>query len=489
MNAKMKRERFSGVSWRKVSRRNRMAGMRRPAISIAMGLLLLNGVHRQELSAQVIESPENAHPQVCPNPPPQTSGSHGFRREGETINIPINVADCQPVAFVLRWSNGRSHGSSLVVTFLDDTNQPIYSRSLSGFLTGSFEFPFASLDQQPWFARGSVVAVPTTIVIQALAPFAPPANISYTVIRKAAPASSRSQTEVKPVTVSISRPVSARTSLLDNQVAMNLRTADGRLLSEGQGSGFAESIRYKLKEVALREPKGMEIHGRREQVEIAYRLTLAGAKSETAKPRGTGQIPALSQFGLIWLDDAPFPAFSLDSQEISTLIYDSSVLKDGAEVSVSSVDGSNMYSLVKLKHQPKQPASTGRTDYEARAPSSSSIAGSSNEWEEGNKVVSIRSVVRVIGTTRMPLVQIELKTNRPFPPRDSALKLQIGKRFFLDELTGDHTGRTLVLTLTQDMFGELKQGAEIVAFFGNPDRSGFAGRDVWHFGRLDKAVR
>jgi hypothetical protein len=466
-----------------------MPGICHATVSAALGLLFLSSVYGQENRGHVVKSSEHAHAQVCADPPPQTSGSHGFRREGETIDIPINVADCQPVAFVLRWSNGRSNGSSLVVTFLDDSNQPIYSRSLSGFLTGSFEFPFASLDQQPWFARGSVVAVPTTIVIQALAPFAPPANISYTVIRKAPPAPSRPQTEVKPVTVSIPQPGSAGTSLLDNQVAMHLRTSDGRLVSEGQGSGFAESIRYKLKELALREPREMEIHGRREQVEFAYRITLAGVESATSKSASAWQMLALSQFGLIWLDDAPFQAFSLESQEISALIYDRSVLRDGAEVSVSSVDGSNMYSLVTLKYQPKQPAFRVRTNHQSRAPSSSSTAGSSNDWEEGNKVVNIRRVVRVIGATRIPLIQMELKTNRPFPPRDSALRLQIGKRFFLDELTGDHTGRTLMLTLTQDMFEDLKQGAEIVAFFGKPDRSGFAGRDVWHFGRLDKTVR
>ncbi len=448
-------------------------GIRYSALTVALGLMCLGNSHGQESQEREIHSPENAHAQVCPDPVPQTSGRHGFRRVGETIDIPINVADCQPVAFVLRWSNGRSNGTSLVVTFLDSMNQPIHSRSLSGYLTGSFEFPFASLDPQPWFARGSVVSVPTTIVIQAQAPFYPPANISYTVTRIGARARSRPRAEVQPAALSKSESVSADFPVLDEQVAMKLRTTQGRLLSQGQGSwasGSPESVRYKLKEIALPEPREMEIHGRRKTVEFAYRLTLAGTELRSSQREGTRRLPALSKFKLIWLDDAALPTFSLDSEEISTLIYDRSVLKDGAKISVSSVDGSDMYSLVeRLKYQ-----SNGQ---------------SLNEREEGNKVVGIRSAVRVIGGTRMPLVQIELKTNRPFPPRDSALQLQIGKRFFLNELTGDPTGRTLTVTLTQETFAELNQGAEIVAFFDKPDRSGFAGRDVWHFGKLDKGSR
>ncbi|MFN2511235.1 MAG: hypothetical protein ABR568_07295 [Pyrinomonadaceae bacterium] len=450
--------------------RCRRMGIRLWALSVSLGFMCLSSLYEQESHGQEIQS-EKAHAQVCPDPAPQTSGSHGFRRVGETIDIPINVADCQPIAFVLRWSNGRSNGTSLVVTFLDSTNQPIHSRSLSGYLTGSFEFPFASLDPQPWFARGSMVSVPTTIVIQAQAPFYPPANISYTVTRIGA--RSRTPAEVQPKAMPKPQPVSAGAAVLDEQVAMKMRTVEGRVLSQGQGSWASETgkpIRYKLTELTLPEPRVMEIHGRRVTVEFAYRLTLAGAELRGSQREGTAGAPALSKFKMIWLDDAGFPTYSLNSEEISTLIYDRSVLKDGAKISVSHSDGSDMYSLDEpLKYQ--------------------SNVRSSNEKEEGNDVVGIRSAVRVIGATRMPLVQIELRTNRPFPPRDSALRLQIGKRFFLNELTGDPNGRTLTLTLTREMFAELKQGEEVVAFFDLPDRSGFAGRDVWHFGRLDKGSR
>ena len=480
----------------------RMTGTARSAVSIALlclGLLYFSSAYGQEAPEQEVQSPEKAHPQVCPDPPPQTSGSHVFRKLGETFDIPIGIADCQPVALVLHWSNGRNNGSLLNVTFLDGNNQPISSSTVSVFQQGMIEMPFASFDGQPWFAAAAAVATPTTVVIQAVQPFASPAGISFTVTRRAARVRSRPRAEAKAVTqlaaLPKAQPVSARPPVLDDQVAMKLRTMEGRLLSQGQGSWSSipgELVRYKLKELKLPEPREMEIHGRRQTVEFAYRLTLAGSESRSGERNGIAQVPALSKFGLIWIDDAALPTFSLDSQEVSTLIYDRSVLRDGVQISVSNSDGSEMYSLsdpLKYQSNVQGPASSVKTSYESSAQAAKTNVQPLRDGEDGNEVVGIKSAVRVIGATRMSLVQIELRTNRPFPPRDSALQLQIGKRFFLNELTGDFAGRTLTLTVTREMFAELKEGAAIVAFFDKPDRSGFAGRHVWHFGRLDKNMR
>ena len=101
-----------------------------------------------------------------------------------------------------------------------------------------------------------------------------------------------------------------------------------------------------------------------------------------------------------------------------------------------------------------------------------------------NEIVSIHNAVRLIGASRLPLVQIELKTSRPFPVKDVPLQLQIGKRVFVEELGGDYTGRKLTLSLTPEMFAELKDGDEIVAFFSQSDQKE---GDVWHFGKLNKS--
>jgi hypothetical protein len=478
----------------------RMTDFRRSAGSGALILLSLisqSTVCGQAATQVETQSPENTPAQVCPDPPPQTSGSHIFRRVGETLDIPISVADCQPISIVLRWANGGNRGSLLNVTFLDDNNQPIYSRAVSVFLSGVLELPFTSFDPQPWFVSARVVAVPTSVVIQTVQPFAFPAGISYAVSRRGPQTRSRPQAASQAVAqteVSThSRPLPARPPILNEQVAAMLRTADGRLLSQGQGSWAVSggSVRYKLKELSLPGPREIEGHGRRKKIEHAYRLTLSGAESRSTQPVGTVQVPPLSKFGLIWLDDVVLPAFSLDAQEVSTLIYDRSILREGAQISVSDSDGSDRHVLVEgLKYESSNHSPTSVV--ETRDASGAQAAGTTVETfegDEGNVVVSIKRALRLIGATRIPLVQIELITNRSFPPRETALQLQVGKRFFLKELTGEPTGRTLTLTITEEMFTELKQGADIVAFFDRPDRSGFAGGDVWYFGRLDKRKR
>ncbi len=95
------------------------------------------------------------------------------------------MVDCQPVALELRWSNGRNNGSNFHVTFLDSDNQAIYTREISGFLTGSFQFPFATLEPRPSLGSQSLISVPVKVTIEAVRPFAFPATISYRVTRVA----------------------------------------------------------------------------------------------------------------------------------------------------------------------------------------------------------------------------------------------------------------------------------------------------------------
>ncbi len=104
----------------------------------------------------------------------------------------------------------------------------------------------------------------------------------------------------------------------------------------------------------------------------------------------------------------------------------------------------------------------------------------------GNEIVSIHNATRLIGSSRLTLVQIQLKTARPFPIKDAPLQLQIGKKVFIDELSGEYTGRKLTLSLTPEMFAELQDGDEIVASFGK--QVGNESREVWHFGKLSKRI-
>ena len=138
------------------------------------------------------------------------------------------------------------------------------------------------------------------------------------------------------------------------------------------------------------------------------------------------------------------------------------------------------------------PASLSYTVTRVTRPSKKKEERKKGEAEEDakqeNEIVSIHDAVRLIGASRLPLVQMELKTNRPFPARDVPLQLQIGNKIFIDELSGDYTGRKLTLSLTPEMFAELKDGDEIVAFFSKPDGNASADHDVWNFGKLRKAI-
>ena len=225
------------VGRRKAGASCRVSDVGQAAASVALGLLCLSGAQAQETHGQDIQSPERAHAQGCPDPLPQTSGSHGFRREGETIDIPITVADCQPISFVLRWSNGRNNGSRLVVTFLDSTNQPIHSRSLFGFLTGSFEFPFASLDTAAVVCKGINGRHARNCRNPGTGTFCSTGN--YLIYGNSQSSAHTIKTSSGGSTHSCAEfPACFRRGpLLDQQLALKLRTAEGRLLSQGQGSG------------------------------------------------------------------------------------------------------------------------------------------------------------------------------------------------------------------------------------------------------------
>jgi hypothetical protein len=274
-------------------------------IPIALSLLFLNNASAQEKPG--------GH--MCPDVPGQTSATHRFRQEGETIEIALRseLADCEPVAIELHWTNGRNNGSNFNVTFLDGNNRPIYARQISAFLPGVLEFPLSSFEPQPVYGSAvEVISVPTTVRIQAVSPFAGSAILSYSITRVARK--------------------SGATGEQGNRVNLETKT---------------------------------------------------------------------------------------------------------------------------------------------------------NE----NEVLSIHDAVRLIGASRLTLVQIELKTTHPFPVRNVPLQLQIGKRVFVDELSGDYTGRKLTLSLTPEMFAELNDDDEIVAFFGKATSSESAADEVWHFGKLRKSIK
>jgi len=232
----------------------------------------------------------------------------------------------------------------------------------------------------------------------------------------------------------------------------------GRLVAKGESKtsiGSDRLLTYKLEEVDLQNPLDFEIRGKRHHLTTVLRLTIT---SESIQGAHT-----------IWIDDAALPrVFGLGANAIGTFIYDRSILRDGAEISVS--DGRECVTLPERLRLPRE--------FSAKI---------EPIVEGGNSIVGIHSALRIIGSVRQPLIQIEMRTERGFPIRNAALQLQIGKRFFLNELGVDPDGKTLRVSLSPQVFAELKDGAEVLAGF-TFDRSGAHSTEIWYFGRLNKRM-
>jgi hypothetical protein len=165
-----------------MKRVNRKKVAHLPGVTLLVLLLVCMNCYGQEKPRD--DKPgEKVNAEVCPDPAPETSGSHRFRKLGETIEIPVRLADCQAVSLELQWANGRNNGSNFKVTFLDNTNRPVFSKNLFGFMSGTFELPFSKFYSRRYFGSRSLITVPESVTIEAVSPFAYPANLSYTVTR------------------------------------------------------------------------------------------------------------------------------------------------------------------------------------------------------------------------------------------------------------------------------------------------------------------
>jgi len=231
--------------------------------------------------------------------------------------------------------------------------------------------------------------------------------------------------------------------------------AAGRLMANGESRtriGDSKLLTYKLEEVDLPKPLEFEIRGKTQHLTTVVRLTITSE--------------SISGAHTIWIDDAALPrVFGLGAHAIATLIYDRSILRHGAEISVS--DSREFVTLPERLRLPKELLST--------------IEPLS---EEGNSIVRIHSLLRIAGSVRRPMIQIEMRTNRAFPIRNAELQVQIGRESFM----AGGAGSTAAVFLTPEQFARLKDGAEVIAFYNSPDRSGALAKEIWYFRRLNKRM-
>jgi hypothetical protein len=103
---------------------------------------------------------------------------------------------------------------------------------------------------------------------------------------------------------------------------------------------------------------------------------------------------------------------------------------------------------------------------------------------EVNEIVSIRQTTGLTATasemTRVPTVEVEVASTRPFPVGGALATLVVSEKTFL--LSRFPSGRTdrLIFTLEANDFDAIGQGAEVSVFIG--------GARPWKFGPLDKSL-
>jgi hypothetical protein len=224
---------------------------------------------------------------------------------------------------------------------------------------------------------------------------------------------------------------------------VDLRKAGGKLVSEGQNKtpvGPRKLLSYKLEEVDLPKPKEITANGRKRSVTTVLRLSI---NAEQHQPNS-----------VIWIDDVLFPSpWEPDGSSIATLIYDPSLLRDGATISVGSGD-----LVYDLPEPLKLPARFTTND----------------EVENGNRI-ALRTLLRVNGNKYVRSIMVHAFINQPLPAINNRYSLQIGRKFFSRLIGND---KQYSVEMSTEEFNELKPGARVnitvgpivIAYLGRLDK-------------------
>jgi hypothetical protein len=239
-------------------------------------------------------------------------------------------------------------------------------------------------------------------------------------------------------------------------LAEALYRGDGEAVSEGTDSlavGPLQVTGYRLEEMKLPQPAEINLRGEKQRVQSVLRLVVFTSG---------GDIPA-GQYR-IWVNDDPVGDAVYGPSEFRTLIFDRSVLENGASISVTRNGDEGSRSTVPARLQlPKgfHPAQAAR--------------------RESLGSVHLSRVAAAPSIGYRPGIEVEIVSEVPFPTLDSSPVLQIGGK----EITScghPPSGESYILRclLPEEEFDQIKDGETIkVRFSGNPYPWG-------KFGRLDK---
>jgi hypothetical protein len=121
----------------------------------------------------------------------------------------------------------------------------------------------------------------------------------------------------------------------------------GRVIARGSNTrptGKFKLKSYRIEEVTLSQPVGVEIRGRGEQVTSAFRITVIG-----------GPFPVRAMPSVIWVGDEAvgFGVESEDLDEITAVTFDRSLLREGSSLYLSYGDKDNKEDRSKLPEKLK----------------------------------------------------------------------------------------------------------------------------------------
>ena len=249
-------------------------------------------------------------------------------------------------------------------------------------------------------------------------------------------------------------PASAGGNTLSTYDLYNPARTPGVVLSEGTNtvtSGELKLKTYRLEEVKLPLPLELNVRGRREQLSSVLRL------------RVTGESFRCGSYA-IWINEQQLGDVSIGLKELVVIIFDRSLLEDGATIALSC-DANTARSILPERLYLPLPARS-----------------SASFHDDGNNIRRIRTIDRGDGR---PVIEIEFESNTEFEVGNEILIVQIGKKEFLSAGSPDGTHDRLVLRLTPEQFAKLNEGEPVIIKQGRGARALRGGRK---FGQLNKGM-
>jgi len=245
----------------------------------------------------------------------------------------------------------------------------------------------------------------------------------------------------------------------------------GKLLSKGTNSvpvGELKVKTYRLEEISLTGVMDEKAQANMERNNRAFRLTIIGESFQSGR-------------FIIWIGDAPLTDIIYGQKEITTIIYDPSVLEDGASISVTkhgiTVKLEPGVNVSLPKHEEKNWDDTPSTIPDLLQVPVELQARQANIPSK-YFIKEIRSVPKAPWLRGKDGVEIEIYSEEPFPARNEVLFLKIGD---LELHGGGYKDQyTQFFRLSAEQFAQLKDNETVRLKYGLAPSPGIK------IGRLNK---